>query len=190
MTTAAFPVRIIDINLLPAAHRPAQMTWQQIAIAITLAIALAAMIPLAFRLDAARAEADEAARLATQAEVELSGLEAELSQQRALRVETDQTLAQADVLVAKRELFQGGTRPLSDDLFWLNGFNFLPPGARITSISATKDGFTVDAVASGPLDGIAYATNLVETGGFESARMTSFTPGDRGGGQFTVEVIR
>jgi len=191
MTTAAMsqPV-IIDMNLLPVVHRPAQVTWQQIAIAAVLVLALFAMVPLAFRLDAARTDAAEATRLATQAEVELSGLEAELSQQRALRVETDQAVASAAVLTAKRELFQGGVRPLSDDLFWLNGYNFLPPGARITTVTATQDGFLVDAVATGPLDGIAYATNLVESGRFPAARMTSFTPGDKTGGQFTVEVTR
>lgn len=187
--TAAAPA-IVDINLLPAIHRPRQVTWSQIAIAAALAITLVAMIPLAFRLEAARSDARTAQQLAQQSEIELEGLQSELAQQRALRVETDTTLAQLDVLTAKRELFQGGQRSLAIDLFWLYGYGFLPPGARIVAVAATQGGLTVDGTATDPLDGIAYARSLVEAGGFPSARMSSFTPGDQTGGQFSVEVTR
>lgn len=190
MTTLALTPAIIDINLLPAAHRPAQVTWVQIVIAAILCASVAVMIPLAFTLEGARNDAAAAKRIALEAEVEFGGLESELTQHRALIAETEVTRAQLEVLVAKRELFQGGRRPLAEDLFWLNGFGFLPAGARITNVAPTADGFRVDGVAAGPLDGIAYAGQLVEVGGFASARMSAYTPGDRGGGQFSVEVTR
>jgi hypothetical protein len=181
---------IVDINLLPAIHRPAQVTGLQLAIASLLLVAFLAMIPLAFRLDTARTQAADARQLASDAEVELGGLESELAEHRALVAETEVTRAQLDLLVAKRDLFQGGQRSLADDLFWLYGFGFLPTGSRITNVATNGEGFQVDGVAAGPLDGIAFAAKLVEVGGFPSARMTSYTPADNAGGHFSLEVTR
>jgi hypothetical protein len=181
---------IVDINLLPSEYRPAQVSWMALAVAAVLAALLLAMIPLAFRLEAAKARADDALELAKGAEFELSGVEAGLARQRSLRIEIELANAQADALRTERTFMQGGTRPLSDDLFWLYGFGFLPPGARITSVTGTQTGFKVDGVASGPLDGISFAEKLVAEGGFQAARMTAYTPGSQSAGQFTVEVTR
>jgi hypothetical protein len=181
---------IVDINLLPREHRPAQVSGLSLAVAAFLAICLLATIPLAFRAEAARGRAEAAQHIAEDAEVQLRGVESELARERALRAEIDTATTQAQVLHDKRAFLQGGARPLSEDLFWLYGLGFLPAGARITSVANSEAGFQVDGVATGPLDGIAYAAKLVENGGFVEARMTSFTPGDRTGGQFTVEVTR
>jgi hypothetical protein len=117
-------------------------------------------------------------------------VEAELAQGRALRTEIDQLALKQQELEAERAFLQGGTRPLHDDLFWLHGLGFLPVGARITAVTSTESGFSVDGTATGALDGIVYADKLVSVGGFASARMVSFTPGDRAAGRFTVEVER
>ena len=181
---------IIDINLLPQEHRPAQVSWMALGVAAVLAVLLLAMIPLAFRLEAARTRAEGALELAESSEFELSGVEAELAQQRALQVDIDTTVAETTALQADRDFLQGGARPLSEDLFWLYGFGFLPPGARILSVTGNETGFKIDGQATGPLDGIAYADKLANEGGFEAARMTAYTPGSQAGGQFTVEVTR
>lgn len=180
---------IVDLNLLPVAARPPQVSGLALAIAGVLAVMLLASVPLAFRMEAARVRADDMEQLARGAEIELTAVEAELAQQRALRVEIDTATSQTGALQAERAFLQGGSRPLHDDLFWLYGFGFLPAGARITTITGTDTGFRVDGTAGGPLDGIAYAQNLVETGGFPAARMTSYTPGETSG-VFTVEVQR
>lgn len=190
--SAPSPTRaaIIDLNLLPREHRPAQVSWMALGVAALLAVMLLAMIPLSFRMEAARSRADDALERAETSEYELSSVEAELAQQRALRVQIDVAAAETESLQAERSFLQGGTRPLSEDLFWLYGFGFLPPGARILGVTSTEDGFQVDGQATGPLDGIAFAEKLLSAGGFSAARMTAYTPGAQSGGQFTVEVTR
>jgi hypothetical protein len=190
MTIQTHMPAIVDVNLLPAEQRPAQVSGLALAIAAFLAILLLAAVPLAFRTNAAQERATDALQLAQGAEIELEAVEAELAQQRALRVETDQLVSQQELLESERMFLQGGARPLHEDLFWLYGLGFLPPGARITAVTATETGFSVDGTAAGALDGIAYAEKLASTGGFASARMVSFTPGDRTTGRFTVEVQR
>jgi hypothetical protein len=185
MTTA-----IVDINLLPREHRPPQVTWFALGIAALMAVLLLAMIPLAFRMEAARTRAQDALAIAESAEFELTALEGELAQARALRAEAEVNAAELDALNTEQTFKQGGTRALSEDLFWVYGFGFLPPGSRITSITTIDGGLRVEGRATGALDGIAFAEKLVTTGGFAAARMTAYTPGDRDAGQFTVEVTR
>lgn len=189
MKTQSAEGAIVDVNLLPVSVRPPQVSGLALAIAGVLALLLLASVPLAFRMESARAQADEMEAFAQSAEVEMGGLEAELAAARGLRVETEATEAQTAALQAEREFLQGGSRPLHEDMFWLYGFGFLPAGSRITSVTSTETGFRVDGTAGGALDGIAYAENLSTTGGFPAARMTSYTPGERGG-VFTVEVVR
>lgn len=189
MKTQTAAGAIVDVNLLPASVRPPQVSGLALGIAGLLAILLFASVPLAFRLESARVQADEMEQLAQGAEIEMTGLEAELAQQRGLRVEIDTATMQTAALESERAFLQGGSRPLHEDLFWLYGFNFLPPGARITAVTGTETGFRVDGTAGGALDGIAYAEQLTTTGGFPAARMTSYTPGERGG-VFAVEVVR
>ncbi len=184
------PAAIVDVNLLPAEYRPAQVSWMALGVAAVLAVMLLAMIPLAFRLEAAQARADDALELAKGAEFELTAVESELAQQRALRIEIDTGNARLEALRGERAFMQGGTRPLYEDMFWLYGFGFLPAGAHITAVTGSPTGFKVDGQATGPLDGIAYAQKLATQGGFEAARMTAYTPGTQAGGQFTVEVTR
>jgi len=190
MSTSDLVPGIIDVNLLPQEHRPAQVSWMALGVAAVLAVLLLAMIPLAFRLEAARTRADEALQLAKGSELELTGIEGELARQRALRVELEASTAETTALQEEREALQGGVRPLADDLFWLYGFGFLPPGASIVAVSPSEGGLKVDGKANGPLDGIAFAEKLVSQGGFQAARMTAYTPASEQGGQFTVEVTR
>ena len=181
---------ILDMNLLPNEHRPPQVSGWALAFAGILAVCLLITVPLAFRAEAAGDQAAAANDLAEQAQIELEGVEAELAQARALRTETDVATFRTAALQSEREALQGGTRPLSEDLFWLYGFGFLPEGARITAVDAAEVGFAVTATGVGPLDGVSYAAKLVETGGFPAARMTSFTPGSQDRGTFVVEVTR
>jgi hypothetical protein len=181
---------IIDLNLLPREHRPAQVSGLALAVGAFLVLCLVAAIPLAFRMEAARDRATEASTLLEGARFELRGVEVELARRRVLQVEAETASAEALRLQGERAFLQRGTRPLAEDLFWLYGLNFLPAGARITTIGPTEEGFRVEGTAAGPLDGISYAEKLVSVGGFPSARMAAFTPGQSGGGLFTVEVRR
>jgi hypothetical protein len=181
---------VIDINLLPQEHRPAQVSWWALAFAGVLALCLLLTIPLAFRAEAARQQAADAEELALSAEVELEGVEAELALARGLRGEIDAAANETLALQETRQALQGGTRPLAEDLFWLFGYGFLPAGSRVTAVDAAEGGFMVTGVAPGPLDGVSYAEKLVSVGGFPAARMTSYTPGNAGGGSFSVEVTR
>jgi hypothetical protein len=70
------------------------------------------------------------------------------------------------------------------------GWGFLPAGALVTRITGAPKGLLVEGVAPGPLEAIAYASKLVEPGGFPSARLVSFAPGASGGGEFAIEVTR
>jgi hypothetical protein len=189
MSAAQPAPAIIDINLLPEKLRPAQVSGWALAFAGVMALCLLLMIPLAFRMEDARSRAVDAEDLAFKSEYELQAVQAELSQARALRVETDANVAQTQALTQTRAALQGGRRPLAEDMFWLYGFGFLPAGSRITAVDPAKDGLVVTGTAPGPLDGIAYAAKLVGVGGFPAARMTSYAPGERGG-VFKVEVTR
>lgn len=181
---------IVDVNLLPREQRPPQVSGLALGIAAVLALLLLTAVPLAFRATAAQERAADAQQLAQGAQLELNAVEGELAQGRALRTEIDELAQKQKEVEAERAFLQGGTRSLHEDLFWLYGLNFLPTGARITSVTSTETGFSVDGTALGALDGIAYAEKLVTVGGFPSARMVSFTPGDHAAGRFTVEVER
>jgi len=190
MSTHEAAPAIIDINLLPREHRPAQVSVLALVFAGALALCLLATIPLAFRAEAARESAAAATRLAGDAQYELQAVEQELAIERALRTEIITASARTQELTEERAFLQAGSRTLSEDLFWLFGFGFLPAGARITSVTTIETGFQVEGAGTNPLDGIAYAEKLVSQGHFPAARMTSFTPGTGGGGRFTVEVSR
>ena len=140
---------IIDINLLPKEHRPAQVSAWALVFAGFLAVCLLLTIPLAFRAEEARARADDATELAQGAEVELEAVEAELAQARALRAEIEVAEAETLALQTERQALQGGSRALSEDLFWLHGYGFLPVGSRITTVDASEAGFVVTGTAPG-----------------------------------------
>ncbi len=182
--------RILDINLLPREQRPAEVPPLGIALAAGMAIAVAAMVPLGFKAESARSHASTIEDQAKQAEYDVHGVQIELTQRRALTTDIETAKSQIAKLQKTQSLIQGGARPLSADLSEVWGWGFLPAGSRITTVTGTDTGFRVDGTAPGPLDAIAYADKLVSTGGFKSARMASFTPGTKGGGQFSVEVTR
>jgi hypothetical protein len=184
---------IIDMNLLPRDRRPLEVAPAAALVVLALVACVFAMIPLAIRVHEARSSASAMEQQATDAERGVKALELNLTRQRGLRGELDDAKAQLAKLQKDQQAFQGGTRPLKDDLTSLFGFGaFLPKGVRVTAISGTDRVLKVDGVAPGPLDAIAYADKLVKAGGFSAAHMTSFAPGTgtKDGGQFSVEVSR
>lgn len=183
-------IQVLDINLLPRNQRPAEVPPLGIVIALLLLIGFAATVPLAFKAESARSRAQQVEDQAQQAEADLRGVNVELAQRRALTSQIDDAKMQLAALRRQRSLLQGGTRPLSADLAMLWGAGFLPPGARITAVTATDKGFRVDGIAPDPLAAIAYAGKLASDGGFMSASLASFAPAAKDGGQFSIEVAR
>jgi hypothetical protein len=181
---------IIELNLLPRAQRPAEVSARAIAFGAAVAIAIAALVPLSLQAHAARAGASAEQQRATAAEAGLHDVQIDLARQRALRAELDQATTDLAAVTGVRRQMQGGTRPLQEDFSWLDGLGFLTNGMKVTAVTGTADGFRVDGTAPGPLDAIAYAGNLTTTGGFPAARVSAFTPAAKDGGQFTVEVTR
>lgn len=187
----AVPHRIIDINLLPSERRPVEVSVAAVAVAVVLLLCIVAMMPLAFRVHDARSSASAMEQQAADAERGVKALQLNLTRQRGLSGELETSKAKLAKLQAEREAMQGGKRPLQDDLTMLFGFGaFLPPGVRVTSITGAAHALKVDGIAPGPLDAISYADRLVKSGGFASAHLSSFAPGTKDGGQFTVEVAR
>jgi hypothetical protein len=180
---------IIDLNLLPASQRPAEVRGRAVVLAGLFLVTILALVPLAIHTHTLETRAADMERRAEQAQNHLGSLQLEFVQARGLRVEIDEATAQTAALTAERQSLQQGARPLHEDLSMLNGWGFLPAGARITRVTGEPNAFRVEGIANGPLDAIAYAAKLTEEGGFPSARMASFAPG-AGGGTFTIEVAR
>lgn len=183
--------RIIDINLLPREQRPLEVAPAAAAVVVVLLLCVVAMVPLAFRAHDARDAAAAMDAQADDASDAVRSLQLTLTRQRALRNELEGAKATLAHLQQQQEQLQGGTRPLKDDLTMLFGYgSFLPPRVRVTAISGTDGALKVDGVAPGPLEAIAYADTLVKSGGFASARLSSYAPAAKDAGQFTIEVAR
>ena len=183
--------RVIDMNLLPRDRRPLDVAPVAALAVAVLLLAVAAMVPLALRVDDARTSASAMERQADDADRGVKALQFNLARQHGLRGELDDAKAKLAKLQSEQQAFQGGARPLKDDLTSLFGFGaFLPKGVRVTAISGADRTLKVDGVAPGPLDAIAYADKLVKSGGFSAAHMTSFAPGAKDAGQFSIEVSR
>ncbi len=180
---------VIDINLLPARHRPQEISGAGVAIGAFVIVAMIALVPLAFRLSSARANADAEMDRARIAEQSLRDVQIDLAAHRGLEAELQDTQSQLDALESQREDMQGGTRPLADDLVIVFNPAFTPPGARVTGVSGTKTGLRIEGTAAGPLDAIAFAQRLSGDGAFASSQMVSYAPG-AAGGQFAIEVER
>ncbi len=183
--------RVIDMNLLPRDRRPLDVAPVAALAVFALLLCVLAMVPLALRVHDARSSASAMEQQADDADRGVKALQFNLTRQRGLRGELDDAKAKLAKLQSEQQAFQGGARPLKDDLTSLFGFGaFLPKGVRVTAISGADRTLKVDGVAPGPLDAIAYADKLVNSGGFSAAHMTSFAPGAKDAGQFSIEVSR
>jgi hypothetical protein len=188
---AATPVQIVDINLLPRDRRPVEFAPIAVVVVIALLLCVGAMAPLAVRLHDARVSAGVIEVQANDAQRGVRALQFNLARQRGLSGELETAKTNLAALDTQRAGLQGGTRPLQQDLTMLFGYGaFLPAGVRVTTVTGTDGSFTVGGVAPGPLDAIAYASTLVKSGGFAGARMASFAPAVKSGGQFSIEVTR
>jgi hypothetical protein len=191
MATTSAPVQIIDMNVLPRDRRPVEFAPIAAVALVVLLACVGAMIPLALKLHDARASAAAIEAQANDAQRGVQALQLKLARQRGLSGELEAAKTKLAALDAQRAGLQGGNRPLQQDLTMLFGYGaFLPAGVRVTAVTGTDGTFTVDGVAPGPLDAIAYASTLVESGGFPAARMASFAPAAKSGGQFSIEVTR
>ncbi len=195
MRTRTAPVpdasRVIDMNLVPRDRRPLEVAPGAAFVVVLLLSCVLAMVPLALRVHDARSAASSMEQQADEAERGVKALQLNLTRQRGLRGELEDSKAKLAKLQQEQQAFQGGTRPLRDDLAMLFGYgSFLPKGVRVRAISGTDRTLKVDGTAPGPLDAIAYAETLVKSGGFSAAHMTSFAPGAKDAGLFSVEVAR
>ncbi len=181
---------IVDLNLLPREQRPPEVSPLALGLVALLFLSIAVLVPLALRGHEARGRAGTIEQQVNDAERSLHGLQFDLTKQRGLKAQLDAAQARLTALRNVRSHLRGGERPLDEDLAQLWGAGYLPPGARITAVTGTPEGFRVDGVAQGPLDAIAYADKLVNSAGFDDARLASFAPGGIDGGQFTLEVMR
>ena len=183
--------RVIDMNLLPRDRRPLEVAPAAAFTVAVLLLCVLAMVPLALRVHDARTAASAMEQQAADSERGVKALQFNLTRQRGLRGELDDAKAKLAKIQQEQQAFQGGTRPLKDDLISLFGFGaFLPKGVRVNAVSGTDRALKVDGVAPGPLDAIAYAKELVKSGGFSAAHMTSFAPGAKDAGQFSIDVSR
>ncbi|MEX2247772.1 MAG: hypothetical protein WEC75_13925 [Dehalococcoidia bacterium] len=180
---------IVDMNLLPSEQRPVDVSGRALLLAFFIFAAVAGMFPIAYQAHTARGDADAAVRSLDAAEAQIAALQADLALQRTLRTELGIVNDRLAKLRADRAELDGGSRPLGDDLSFLWGWNFLPPGVRIASVSGTNGGFRIDGTAPDPLAAIAYAKTLMDNGDFPSATLLSFAPGP-GGGTYTINVQR
>jgi hypothetical protein len=183
-------MRIVDVNLLPKEQRPTEISVPAMLFGGAIMIAIAALVTLSLGAQSARSDARAMKDQANVAEAGLHDVQLDLARQRALSLELTQGKADLAALTKTQKGLQGGKRPLWEDFLWLNGLGFLTPGMKLTTITGTAEGFRVDGTAPGTLDAIAYAEKLSTTGGFPSARVSSFAPGAKQGGTFTVEVKR
>jgi hypothetical protein len=181
---------IIDINLLPRARRPAEVSPRAVAASFVLAIAIIALIPVSIRAAGVRDDASAMQQRAAGAESQVRSLQVDLARVRALRVQIDEATTQREAIEDELAALRGGTRPLGDDLARLWGPLPGQPGVGIKRIATAAAGLTVTGGAPGPLEAIAYAQALASDSGFPDARMVSFAPAAGGAGEFTIEVTR
>ncbi len=190
-STAPTASQIIDINLMPVGRRPLDVAPSAAAVVVALLLCVFAMVPIAFQLHAARSSAAAMEQQASDAERGVKALQLNLARQRGLHGELEGAKAKLAKVEAQQQGLQGGKRPLKDDLTMLFGYGaFLPKGVRVTAISGADHALKVDGTAPGPLDAISYADRLVKSGGFSGAHLTSFAPGTKDGGQFSLQVLR
>ena len=180
---------IVDLNLLPANQRPAQVSLAMAVVVVGLIVAIFAIAPLALRLGREKDRASAASQQANAAEQGLHGVQVDLAQHNALQNELAATRSKLDAFHTERAQFQGGGRSLVDDLTQLARPDRLPAGARLKTVAGTDTGLRVEGTAPGPLDAIAYADQLTKDAGFSGARLISFAPAGLGG-QFVIEVTR
>jgi hypothetical protein len=182
---------VVDINLLPDEQRPIDIGAPVLLLGAFVLVAILGLIPLAFRAHAAEENAHAMERDAERAEEALGAVQVDLTRQRAVSVELGQVQAELTALQDELALFQGGRRPLVQDLanLWQTATSI--PSIQIGTVSATATGFRVDGSASGPLDVVALTNSLVSAGDFPAATMSAYTPAAGvAGGQFSVEVTR
>ncbi len=67
--SSVVPRRVIDINLLPADRRPVDVAPVAVAVVVVLLLCMVAMVPLAFRVHGARADASSMEQQAAAAEL-------------------------------------------------------------------------------------------------------------------------
>lgn len=180
---------ILDLNLLPASKRPADVSPLAAVFGVFVAVAVVGLIPLSLRANDARDQAAAVTREADAADAQVRSLQVDLSRIRALRIELEQTRAEQQVLDEELAALRGGRRPLGDDLGALWDAAATQPQVSIQRVSGALDGLIVTGLAPGPLEAIAYADALSEDGPFAEARLATFAPG-AGGGGFTIEVTR
>lgn len=186
---SARAAKIVDLNLLPKAQRPIEVSGWAGAIVAVFAIAILGLAPVAVYAQKAEDRAQGMERRADESTKQLRNLQLEFIQARALRVEIDDLTARATTLTDERNALQQSQRPLNEDVSMIYGWGFLPSGATITRVTGELDTLSVEGTAANPLDAIAYAEQLVTAGGFPAARVASYAPGP-GGGIFTVQVSR
>lgn len=187
---ASDEVRIIDLNVLPRALRPADVQPIVAVLIAALFVSIAAAVPLAFSAYAAKQDALVIERQASDAEQSIHDIQLGVQRKRALQGQIDDAQLKLSALRTAREHLQGGKRPLAVDLAQVLDAALVPAGGRISAVAGTATGLRIDGDATGPLDAIAYAGKLTSQAGFASARLASFAPGKNGGGQFTIEVTR
>ena len=180
---------ILDLNLLPASQRPAEISPAMALIVAGILVAILAIAPLALRMSHEEDRANAVAEQADAAEQQLHGLQVELAARSGLQRELASTTAQLDALRSKQAQLQGGQRTLVDDLSQMFRPDHLPAGARLKTVAGTNTGLRVEGTAPGPLEALAYANLLAKDAGFASATLISFAPAGSGG-QFVVEVTR
>jgi hypothetical protein len=191
MSDPARNAAIVDINLLPPEQRPLDVGAPVLLLGALVLIAILGLIPFAFRAHAAEENAQAMERDAQRAEESLAGMQVDLARQRALSTELGQVQAELTALQGERALFQGGQRPLAEDLAQVWEAAASVPGLQIGAITSTATGFRVDGSASGPLDVVALTNTLVSANGFPAATMSAYTPAaGTARGQFSVEVTR
>ncbi len=190
MSNKARASAIIDINLLPRARRPAEVSPQAVAASFALAIAVIGLIPVSIRAANVRDDASATQQRAEGAELQVRSLQVDLARVRALRVRLDEATKQRQAIEEELAALRGGTRPLGDDLARLWAPLPAQPGVSIKRVATAAGGLTITGGAPGPLEAIAYAQALASESAFPAARMVSFAPAASGAGEFTVEVTR
>jgi hypothetical protein len=179
---------IIDINLLPASRRPADVSPVAIVVAVVLSAAVLGIAPVSMRASDARDDASVMHDRAESVEQQVQSLQVDLNAVRAMRFEIDETKVKQQAIEAELTALRGGTRPLGQDLARLWDTAALYPQLRLKRVSEAPGRLSVTGAAPDPLAAIAYARALADVG-FTSARMATFAPaGD--GGEFTLEVTR
>jgi hypothetical protein len=180
---------IIDINLLPASRRPADVSPLAATVAVVFVVAILGIVPLSLRASDARRDAAAMHDRARAAEQQVDALQVDLATVRGLRLELADTQAKQKAIEEELADLRGGTRPLADDLSRIWNTAASHPSLQVKRAADAATGVSVTGNAPDPLAAIAYARALIEAG-FASASMTTFAPAGDGAGQFTIEVTR